>query len=218
MGRGLSVSLDLDGTLTDLAFVDGVWNEGLPKLVAEHRGIDYAHARELCRDAYLQEGEASIRWYQLSYWLDRFDLQHVDEDAVITGFTSRISLFADVIPALTTLRQEGCRLVLFSNAPRPFLDQEVCHTSLDDYLDEMISLPDDWGMVKSGEEAYLRLLASLDGEVVHAGDHLSFDVEVPRRAGITAYHIWRGTGAKLDDSLTDLGQLVDRITRGQNHP
>lgn len=87
MGRGLSISFDLDGTLTDPAFVDGVWNEGLPRILAEHQGIDYQEACRLCRDAYCTEGESSIRWYQLSYWLNHFDLHHVDEATVISGFT-----------------------------------------------------------------------------------------------------------------------------------
>ena len=216
MRNGMSISLDLDGTLTDLAFVDGVWNEGLPKLLAEHQGIGFSEARDLCRNAYLMEGEASIRWYQLSYWLERFELSHVDADAVISDFTSRITLFQDVIPALSRFRQAGYRLILFSNAPRPFLDKEVHHCALQDYFDEMISLPDDWGMVKSHEDAYRRLELSLGSIFVHAGDHISFDYEVPKKAGIKAFHIWRGTGPRHEDSLPDLGRLADRIIRDQD--
>jgi HAD superfamily hydrolase (TIGR01549 family) len=218
MGRRLSVSLDLDGTLTDLAFVDGVWNEGLPKLLAAHRGMEYSDARSFCRDSYQVEGDTSIRWYQLSYWLAHFELHHVDENILISDFISRITLFEDVIPALSLLKRSGHRLVLFSNAPRPFLDREVQHCSLHDYFDEMISLPDDWGMVKSHEDAYRRLEASLGSRLIHAGDHRSFDYEIPRRAGINAYHIWRGKGPRHDDSLLDLGQLVDRIMCDQDKP
>ncbi len=215
MGTGLSISFDLDGTLTDPAFVDGVWNEGLPRLLAEHRGMDYQEASKLCRDAYCMEGEASIRWYQLSYWLDRFELNHVDEDTLISGFISRISLFDDVLPALTLLKRLEYRLVLFSNAPRSFLDREVRSCSLQDYFDEMISLPDDWGMVKSHEDAYRRLQSAFGYDVIHAGDHIRFDYEVPRKTGITAYHIWRGNGPKCDDSLLDLGQFTGKIINGQ---
>jgi FMN phosphatase YigB (HAD superfamily) len=214
MGRGLSISFDLDGTLTDPAFVDGVWNEGLPRILAEHQGIDYQEACRLCRDAYCTEGESSIRWYQLSYWLNHFDLHHVDEDTVISGFTPRISLFDDVLPALTLLKRLGYRLVLFSNAPRPFLNREVDMCSLHDYFDEMISLPDDWGMVKSNEDVYRRLKSSLKSDVIHTGDHICFDYEVPRKAGVRAYHIWRGRGPRREDSLLDLGQFVDMIIKG----
>jgi FMN phosphatase YigB (HAD superfamily) len=218
MRNGMSISLDLDGTLTELAFVDGVWNEGLPRLLAEQRGIDFAEARDLCRNAYRVEGEESIRWYQLSYWLERFELSHVDEDSVISDFTSRITLFEDVIPALSLLKNAGFRLIMFSNAPRPFLDKEVHICSLHDYFDEMISLPDDWGMVKSHEDAYRRLESSLGSIRVHAGDHISFDYEVPKRAGIMAYHIWRGKGPRHEESLPDLGRLADRIIRDQDKP
>ena len=218
MGRRLSISFDLDGTLTDPAFVDGVWTEGLPRLVAKSRGIDLTEAAKLCMDAYRSEGEASILWYRLSHWLDHFGLRGVDEDDLIDGFTQRIRIFEDAIRAIDHFKAGGYPLVLFSNAPRAFLNREVRHCSLKDSFDTIISLPDDWGMVKSQNEAFLRLKSQVPGKVIHVGDHILFDCEVPRTAGLKAFHIWRGKGPRLNDSLESLDEFVDRIMCEQVHP
>ncbi|HQI82874.1 MAG TPA: HAD hydrolase-like protein [Deltaproteobacteria bacterium] len=218
MGRGLSVSFDLDGTLTDLAFVDGVWNEGLPELVAEELGVGVDEAARLCMEAYLSEGDASIKWYRLAFWLERFGLGHVDEDALISAFTGRIRAFEDGLRALRALRERGYPLVLFSNAPRAFLDREVEQCGLEPFFDTIVSLPDDWDTVKSQEAAFVRLQGLVGTDVVHVGDHILFDYEVPRRAGLEAYHLWRGKGPRLEHSLASLDCFVDRIIRGQAQP
>lgn len=218
MGRGLSISFDLDGTLSDLAFVDGVWNEGLPRLVASSRKIAMEEAARLCMDAYRSEGEASILWYRLSHWLDHFGLSHVDEEDLIRDYTGRIRIYEDALRAVRRLKDLGYPLVLFSNAPRPFLDKEVHYGALERYFDAMVSLPDDWGMVKSQREAFERLKGHMGGEVVHVGDHILFDCEVPRASGMKAFHLWRGTGPRLGDSLESLDEFADRIVRGQIHP
>jgi FMN phosphatase YigB (HAD superfamily) len=215
LGRGLSISFDLDGTLTDLAFVDGVWNEGLPRLVGRSRGIALEEAMQLCMDAYRSEGEASIKWYQLSHWLDYFGLNHVDEEELIKGFIPRIKIFEDALRAVTHFKHKGYPLILFSNAPRPFLDKEVHYCSLGGYFDTIVSLPDDWGMVKSQGEAFVRLKSYVNSEVVHVGDHILFDCEIPREAGVKAFHIWRGKGPRLHDSLESLDEFVDRIVCDQ---
>jgi FMN phosphatase YigB (HAD superfamily) len=215
LGRGLSISFDLDGTLTDLAFVDGVWNEGLPKLVGINRGIALEEAHKLCLDAYRSVGEASIRWYQLSHWLDYFGLNHVDEEDLIKGFIPRIKIFEDALRAVAYFKDKGYPLILFSNAPRSFLDKEVHYCSLEAYFDTIVSLPDDWGMVKSQGEAFVRLKSHVNSEVVHVGDHILFDCEVPRGAGVEAFHVWRGKGPRLHDSLENLDEFVDRIACDQ---
>jgi FMN phosphatase YigB (HAD superfamily) len=218
MGSRLSISFDLDGTLTHLAFVDGVWNEGLPALVAASRGIDLDEAVRQCMDAYRSEGDASIKWYQLSHWLDHFGLEHVDEEELISGFIPRIRAFEDGLRVVSSLKDLGYPLILFSNAPRRFLDKEVQHCGLEAFFDAIISLPDDWGTVKSKEEAFVRLGSFAGGDVVHVGDHVRFDCEVPRRAGLQAYHLWRGRGPRRSDSLPSLDHFLDRIVRGQVQP
>ncbi|MCD6570754.1 MAG: HAD family hydrolase [Deltaproteobacteria bacterium] len=214
MEKGLTVSFDLDGTLTKHTFVDGVWNEGIPYIVAKKRGISFEDARSLCMEAYKAEGESSIRWYQLGYWMNFFDIQDIDVNKLVLRFTDRICVFDDAIPVLERLKRDNCTLIIFSNATRPFLDKEVSVSKIAPYFDKIISLPDDWGMLKAQTQAFVRLRSIVDGEFIHAGDHIYYDYEVPRSVGIDAFHIWRGSGPKRNDSLTSLEAFTDRVLCG----
>ncbi|HPJ93033.1 MAG TPA: HAD family hydrolase [Deltaproteobacteria bacterium] len=211
MGRRLSISFDLDGTLTTHSFVNSVWHDGLPRYISRHRGIELSMAKGLCMDAYDAVGESSIQWYQLPYWLDYFGLKEVSPEQLVTEYTSRVALFDDVIPSLDQLRKTGHTLIMFSNASRDFLDIEVSCGNLAGYFHEIISVCDDWGTIKSDASAYERLKSLVKGDVVHVGDHITFDYEVPKSVGIEAYHIWRGSGPRMKDSHTDLQEVSRRI-------
>lgn len=203
-----AVSFDLDGTLTSTAFADGIWDEGLPRALAAKHALTFEAAREFCRAAYASAGDDSLRWYQMSYWLEAFDLKDLDTGELFQTYTPRICLFPDVIPALRRLKHNGGQLVIFSNAARAFLDMEVAVTGLAPYFNAIISVTDDWGMVKTDPEAFARL-RSLVGPCVHVGDNLRHDVLVPCAVGIEAYHIWRGSGERRAESMESLLDLVE---------
>lgn len=211
MGRGLSISFDLDGTLTTHLFAESVWHEAIPLCISQQRGISFSSAKKVCMDAYDSVGESSIEWYQLAYWLDFFDLKDISRESLIFGNISKISLFDDVVPCLTQLKTDGYSLIMFSNASRDFLDIEVYCGKLNPYFDTVISLSDDWGMVKSDPSAFERLQTVIGSEIIHIGDHVRFDCTVPRSVGMDAYHIWRGFGEKMNDSLAGLDEVLSRI-------
>ncbi len=214
----MSVSFDLDGTLTDLAFADAVWNEGVPGLLAERRGIDIDDARRICARAYAAEGDSSMAWYSLTHWLERLQLGDVDRDILIERFTGRIHAYEDALCALESLRGLGIQLVLFSNAGRCFLDREIEHAGIGGFFDRVVSLPDDWKTLKANPESFVRLKGLVGGFLMHVGDHAIFDYEVPMSVGVRACHVWRGRGVRLADSIETLDHLADRIARGQIHP
>ncbi len=211
MGRGLTISFDLDGTLTTSSFVDSVWLEGLPLLVASRQGIGFEEARNLCLEAYTLVGEDSLLWYRLPYWLDHFGVGHVKPGDLIGTYASRLELFDDVLPVLRRLKDKGFNLMLFSNASRDFLNVEVDRGELRGFFSSVISVSDDWGMVKSDTEAFMRLRNMVDGDLVHVGDHRRFDFEIPRAAGIRSYHICRSSGAGEGDCFEDLHQFANVI-------
>ncbi|HPD20846.1 MAG: HAD family hydrolase [Desulfomonilia bacterium] len=211
MGRRLTLSFDLDGTLTSNHFVDSVWLEGLPELVSRRQGMDLSEARRICLEAYEKEGPSSIRWYQLSYWLDYFGLNDIEPAGLVSRYASRVELYNDVLPVLGELRSQGFPLVLFSNAARHFLDVEVARGGLAPFFDQMISVSDDWGMTKAEPCAFLRLKHLAGGDVVHIGDHLEFDYLLPRSVGIQAYHIRRSEGPGVEGSLNNLREFAARV-------
>lgn len=202
-----TVSFDLDGTLSTQAFADAIWDEALPGALARRRGMPMDEARRHCREAYAAEGDGSIRWYQLPYWLMTLGLADLDPEDLIRAGAATLRLFDDAIPTLTLLKDAGVSLVIFSNAARIFLDAEVALCGLDRYADECISVTDDWGMVKADPRAFERLLDER-GSLIHVGDHVHYDYHVPRAVGIEAYHIWRGKGERTAESITSLADIV----------
>jgi FMN phosphatase YigB (HAD superfamily) len=203
MPKTCTLSFDLDGTLTTPAFVDGVWTEGIPLAWAAKNGTSPDEAHRHCIASYRKVGEQSIHWYQLPYWLDLFGLSDLDPLELVDTYVHRLGLFDDVIPVLESLRTAGRRMLIFSNATRIFLDAEVTAGGIAEYFDQIISVPDDWGMVKADPESFTRL-RGLTGPIVHVGDQIRGDYESPRSLGIPAYHIWRGSGERCADSLPDL--------------
>jgi len=206
-----TVSFDLDGTLSTHAFAEAVWDEALPGALARRRGLPLGEARRFCRAAYAAEGDGSIRWYLLPYWLETLGLSDLNPADLIRAGSAHIRLFDDVMPTLTRLKDAGVNLVIFSNAARIFLDAEVTLAGLDRYVSESISVTDDWGMVKADPQAFEKLLRQ-SGPCVHVGDHVRYDYHVPRALGIEAYHIWRGSGERTPESITDLEDIIKIVS------
>lgn len=204
-----AISFDLDGTLTTHTFVDAVWDEGVPSQVSLSYKIPRETARFLCRNAYEMIGDRSVKYYQLPYWLKYFGLL-ADAKDLIKTFSPSIALFNDVLPTVKKLKQQGFKLVVFSNATRLFLDEEMIKGGLSTYFDLVVSLPDDWGVVKSDPTAFKRLETEA-GPFIHIGDNMHHDFEAPLRAGYNAYHVYRGEGKINEGSLSSLDEIIGII-------
>jgi FMN phosphatase YigB (HAD superfamily) len=203
------ISFDLDGTLTTRTFADAVWEEGVPSRVSQNYKIPKETARFLCRNAYEIIGDRSIRYYQLPFWLKHFGLNE-DADEIIRNFSERIELYSDVIPTLSRLKQKGFKLAVFSNATRLFLDEEMSRGGLNPYFDLVVSLPDDWDMLKSDPCAFSRL-ENVAGPFIHVGDSIHHDFETPVKAGYKAYHVSRGEGERHKSSIDSLDEFLNIV-------
>lgn len=203
------ISFDLDGTLTTRTFADAVWEEGIPSRVSLNFKIPKETARFICRNAYEIIGDRSVRYYQLPYWLKHFGLED-DAEEIIKSFSGTIELYDDVIPAVRELKRQRFKLVIFSNATRLFLDEEMSKGGLSPYFDFVVSLPDDWNMLKSDPCAFSRLEYEL-GPFIHVGDSKHHDFESPVKAGYTAYHVFRGDGERHESSLDSLDEFVSTV-------
>lgn len=203
------ISFDLDGTLTTRKFADAVWEEGIPFRVSLNYKIPKEMARFLCRNAYEIIGDRSVRYYQLPYWLKHFGLKD-DAHEIIKSFSGNIALYDDVIPTLRELKREGFKLIIFSNATRLFLDEEMDRSGLNSYFDLIVSLPDDWNMLKSDPRAFRRL-ENAAGHFIHVGDNIHHDFESPAKAGYTAFHVFRGEGYRHECSIDSLDELINIV-------
>lgn len=205
------ISFDLDGTIVDAAYGNMVWLEGVPQRYARRHGMPLEDARRAVKEAYDSVGETRLLWYDIGYWLTRFDLD-VPIGELLDDYTDHIRVLPYASDAIYALAEQYT-LVIASNAARVFLDKELAHTGLAECFSRTVSATSDFHMVKK-QEAFYRALCStlgvLPAEVVHVGDHAVFDVEVPLGVGIDSYH-YDPAGDGNGRTIRDLRGLTDRI-------
>ncbi len=192
------ISFDADGTLVDLKFVDLVWNFGVPKLFAEKEGIDFEKAKKYTKKEYDKVGENSIKWYDISYWFDYFDLGESYTD-LIKSLSMEVEIYEEVSLVLEELSDEY-ELVISSNAQREFLDVEI--ESIKEHFSHIFSSTTDFRLVKKTPDFYEKVCRVLDvspDEMVHVGDHWNFDVICPKKLGVTAIYLDRN-GKNVPDN------------------
>lgn len=180
------VSFDLEGTLVDMVFSDMVWNEGLPRLYALKKGLDFEEARKIVLDEYARVGEDRVEWYDICYWFRRFDLP-CDPQQLINCYRGHVRLFPDVMEALEKLSRKY-RLIVVTNSNRLFVD--VLAQPIIRYFDRVFSTTSDFGLLKKNPEAYRRVCMAVGvapSQMVHIGDRVRDDFESPRSVGVNAY-------------------------------
>lgn len=205
------VSFDLDGTLVDGQFGNMVWHHGIPGKYAEKHAIPLEEAQRLILKEYEIIGDANLLWYDVEYWIRKFDLSMSAEELLNT-YRNRIQAIPYALDVLLAL-QAHYRLVIASNAGRIFVEKELTATGLTGYFERIVSATSDLGMVKKEERFYRALCASLGvspSELVHVGDHRVFDYEVPLSLGIECYH-YNPSGKTDGTMINDLRELLTKL-------
>ncbi len=205
------ISLDMDGTLVNSRFVDKVWMEGMPMLYAEKTGLDFPVAKEYVVGEYMKIGSDKLEWYDLLYWIERFGLK-VGKDEILQMYEDEIETFPEVQEVLDLLA-ESYDLVVTSNAAREFIDIEL--EGLSDYFRETFSATSDFREVKKSPLIYGTVCAHMGAkpfEVLHIGDHYSYDYESPLEAGLDALFLDRKgerSGREVVGDLREAQVLID---------
>jgi FMN phosphatase YigB (HAD superfamily) len=208
------VSFDLDGTLVDYSFVDAVWFEGVPTLLANARGISFDEALKLVNEEYDKVGPSRLEWYDLGYWLTKFGLSE-EPNRLLHRFKDRLKLYPDTLPALNKLRRAGFTLIIITSATRDFIDITLTCTNLAPFITRVFSTTSDFGRAGKDEEVYLTVLAELNlqpSDLYHIGDSRVFDFEVPRRVGVKAYLLDRSGKERGEFVVRSLEEFASKIT------
>jgi len=211
------ISFDLDGTLVDHAYTEHVWLQAVPELVAARRGLPFEEARRWVLDRYREVGEGRLEWYHLDYWYRLFELDG-DWLELLDRHVERVRAFPEAHRVLDRLAPRH-RLVVISNAARPFLDREMRAAGLEGRFERAISATSDIGEVKKTASFYRRLCRELGRdphEVIHVGDHPVFDHEAPAAAGLQACYLDRSRKHTGPHVVFDLDQFADRVLA--SHP
>ncbi len=99
-----------------------------------------------------------------------------------------------------------------SNAAREFIEIEL--EGLSDYFRETFSATSDFREVKKSPLLYGAVCAHLDArpcEVMHIGDHYSYDYEAPLDAGLDALFLDRKGQRSGREVVGDLREAVELI-------
>ncbi|MFH0848937.1 MAG: HAD family hydrolase [archaeon] len=204
------VSFDLDGTLVNSKFVNLVWMEGVPMLYAQRHGVDFHTAKEKIIGEYMKMGSDRLEWYNLQYWLDRFDLKISKED-ILAGYVDQIELYPEVKETLSSL-SESYDLVITSNAAREFIEAEV--KNLPGCFREIFSATSDFGDVKKSAAVYREVCRRINlppTEIIHVGDHYAYDYESPIQAGLKALFLDRKGNRTGNEVVRDLTEARIKI-------
>ncbi len=205
------ISLDMDGTLVNSRFVDKVWMEGMPMLYAEKTGLDFPVAKSYVVGEYTKIGSDRLEWYDLMYWIERFQLK-VGKDDLLQMYEDEIETYPEVQEVLDLLA-EDYELVVTSNAAREFIDIEL--EGLSDYFSETFSATSDFREVKKSPLIYGTVCAHMGAkpfEVLHIGDHYNYDYESPLDAGLDALFLDRKgerSGREVVGDLREAVVLID---------
>ena len=204
------ISLDMDGTLVNSRFVDKVWMEGMPRLYAERTGLDLPAAREYVIGEYMKIGSDHLEWYDLKFWIDKFGLS-IGKEELLELYEDEIEVYPEVEEVLELL-SESYELVVTSNAAREFIDIEL--DGLQGYFREVFSATSDFREVKKSPLLYGAICAHLDArpfEVLHIGDHYSYDYESALDAGLDALFLDRRGERQGPEVIGDLREAVELI-------
>ena len=217
MGSVRVVSFDLDGTITDLSFVNSVWLEGMPRLYALKNGLAFEDAKNSVMSEYGKVGRERLEWYDISYWIAKLGLD-VSPEEVLSSFEDKIRIFPEVIEVLEELRDKGLRLIIVTNARREFADLELERTKIGHYFERVFSSTSDFGRIKKTVSLYKKVCSICDvspKETIHVGDDRRFDFDVPNKLGMMAFYLDRTgehSGKHVIHNLRELSKKLSTRT------
>ena len=200
----------MDGTLVNSRFVDKVWMEGMPELYAEKHGLGFQEAKDCVVGEYMKIGSDRLEWYDLNYWLKKFQLKDTKED-LLERYLNEIEPYPEVKGALDIL-SENYALVVTSNAARDFIDVEL--EGLVEYFADIFSATSDFKTVKKSPLVYQEVCKRMEAkplEVLHIGDHYTYDYEAPIEAGLDALFLDRHGKRTGLEVVGDLREAVVQI-------
>ena len=183
------ISFDLDGTLIDDTFVNAIWYEAIPQLYSKEKKVPFKKAITLIKKEYEKIGKERLEWYDLNYWINRYNLK-INSKTLLTKYSKKIHSYPETIPILEKLWNTKLKLIVITNAHKDFAQIELKETGIAKYFDQVFSVTTDLKQVKKTVQLYLEicnLLKVAPHEIIHVGDDHIFDFLVPK----TVFYISR---------------------------
>lgn len=207
------ISFDLDGTLVTTEYVDTVWLQRIPELYAGARRLPLAEAKAIVEKEYMKVGPEALEWYNIHYWLRKFDLD-VSWSDVLESCIDRVATYPEV-PAILESLGAKYTLIIVSNAAREFIQKEMEALDIAHHFSAIFSSVSDFGKTKKESSVYEMVCERMGIEphaMTHVGDNYLFDYVAPKRVGIDAYYLDRnGAHAGENHVVRDLKDFERRL-------
>lgn len=202
------ISFDAEGTLVTPGFSDAVWHRAIPELYARKHGLDFEQARQFVRREYDLLGDHQLEWYDISYWLNRWDLG--DYRKLMQSYRDHIAYYSETKDILKQLGSKHT-LIVSSASAREFLNMMT--EDIGDNFAAVFSSISDYGQVKNADfyRRVCRIMKVEPQDIVHVGDSWDFDFMAPGEIGIRAYYLDRN-GTRLGPNVVNnLQEFLDKV-------
>lgn len=127
--------IDMDGVILDNAYDNDFWQNQIPEVIADSKGIGFDDAKRLAIQIFNYKKNTKD-WYDVDYWSNMLDIDIEAQKRSEKSF-SRISLYDGVIDTLNVLKNKT-KMILITNAHRKTLNIKLEKYNLTPYFDEMV--------------------------------------------------------------------------------
>ena len=127
--------IDMDGVILDNAYDNDFWQNQIPEVIADSKGIPFDDAKRLAIQIFNYKKNTKD-WYDVDYWSNMLDIDIEAQKRSEKSF-SRISLYDGVIDTLSVLKNKT-KMILITNAHRKTLNIKLEKYNLTPYFDEMV--------------------------------------------------------------------------------
>ena len=127
--------IDMDGVILDNAYDNDFWQNQIPEVIADNKGIAFDDAKRLAIQI-CNYKKNTKDWYDVDYWSNMLNIDIEAQKRSEKSF-SRISLYDGVIDTLSVLKNKT-KMILITNAHRKTLNIKLEKYNLTPYFDEMV--------------------------------------------------------------------------------
>lgn len=127
--------IDMDGVILDNAYDNDFWQNQIPEVIADSKGIGFDDAKRLAIQIFNYKKNTKD-WYDVDYWSNMLNIDIEAQKRSEKSF-SRISLYDGVIDTLNVLKNKT-KMILITNAHRKTLNIKLEKYNLTPYFDEMV--------------------------------------------------------------------------------
>ena len=127
--------IDMDGVILDNTYDNDFWQNQIPEVIADSKGIAFDDAKRLAIQIFNYKKNTKD-WYDVDYWSNMLNIDIEAQKRSEKSF-SRISLYDGVIDTLSVLKNKT-KMILITNAHRKTLNIKLEKYNLTPYFDEMV--------------------------------------------------------------------------------